>query len=806
MSTLTPGRVIEPVGGTALLAEPHRVLRIRAESDLAVLIAVRPRRSTPNRGKPRWYFTAFRYVSLAELDGALAGPEPSIRFVSWCERPECGMSATELNAAYRRDKGASSSPPRDCPSVVQREARWRLIEPMVSSEDAALLFDREWCRNAINRRAAELAAEDAAQQRRIARQIRDALLQYWAEGSTRGAVTPYFAACGAPGERRRAHGAKRGRPNAPTAAGIPGHEGFVPTEADLEIMRFSWRNLLIRGTTVARAHRRMLREFYATRSVDERGRAHIELLTPNERPSEAQFQRCGADHDPGQAAWRRQLGGTDFERNFRALAGSARDDIYAVGQRAGIDSTPTDVELVASTDRTRRIGGAYRIVLVDARHGYLPGFYVGLDPPGALTVGLAFLHAMSDKEAWLADLGLDEIPADDWIPMAFTHALADNTDLRCEEVKGRLSEIGTSLLNVPTYRSDQNGLVEATHHSLHRLIDHRLLGTTNGRRRVRGEPSPDLAARHTTIELIRENARAVHAHNTLRLDPSVLTAEMRRDGVQPTRVAMTRWDIERGHIARSVVDVETARDRLLPVCRGSFTESGLRLLRPDVGDAREFVGGLLYVSDDQYVRAQQEHARLGKRGRRGNFDIDVRYDPFNLRHVKLRCPGDHRTITLELRTDDPDLVYESAFADVLDVQDEDRLIRHFNREDNTQQLSDLEAAQEATKFRAEAQYQRDLEAAGGPMPKSKLRGDKRANREEEMAEVRDGMPLIPPANAPDSCAPGGGANPEPPEGAQATAETGVEENGAGPAAEPRSIYEQAIAGTDHEEREDAGNG
>lgn len=106
------------------------------------------------------------------------------------------------------------------------------------------------------------------------------------------------------------------------------------------------------------------------------------------------------------------------------------------------------------------------------------------------------------------------------IQMIDTYSLygpwADNTDLRSEEVMGCLNEIGTDIHFVPVRRADLNSRAESSHHKkIHRMVDHKMLGSTYGQLRAdRGEESAIDRARHTPIQAIRETARAVHVHNT----------------------------------------------------------------------------------------------------------------------------------------------------------------------------------------------------------------------------------------------------------------------------------------------------
>jgi hypothetical protein len=377
---------------------------------------------------------------------------------------------------------------------------------------------------------------------------------------------------------------------------------------------------------------------------------------------------------------------------------------------------------------------------VDALYGYIPGFYLGLDPPSAQTVKLAFLHALTPKGQWLDDLGLD-IPEEDWVPMTFGTAIADNTDLRCAEVRDALLTIGTNLLHVPVARSDCNSIVESGHHSMHRLVDHNLEGTTYGKRTERGEIRADIRARHTILEGIRETARAIHTHNTMQLDISLPLA-MREAGIKPTRLAMTQWSINQGKVARACLDIESARARLMPRCRGTVTESGIKLLRPDTGDKRVFIEPLRYVSDHSYILAQMALARRGGKQTRNYFDGDYLIDPFNVRSIYFLGPDDLGLIPLDLKIRDSDLPDQATLADVLEIMDQDKVTSHFTKEEKEVALNRLESAQEDVKEAAKAEYNDELSKLGKPPSKASLCGEKRKNREDERETYHGMQPLL----------------------------------------------------------------
>ncbi|MCC2606570.1 Mu transposase C-terminal domain-containing protein [Planctobacterium marinum] len=71
-----------------------------------------------------------------------------------------------------------------------------------------------------------------------------------------------------------------------------------------------------------------------------------------------------------------------------------------------IDHTPTDVILVDEEYRLP-IGRAWITMAIDVFSRMVTGFYISLDPPSAISVGVAVSHAILPKDKWLIDHDID---------------------------------------------------------------------------------------------------------------------------------------------------------------------------------------------------------------------------------------------------------------------------------------------------------------------------------------------------------------------------------------------------------------
>lgn len=734
------GEIIEPKIESACLSEVCRVIYVQEESNRIVIIPVNPRRS-----KKRLYFVGPQIIELSKVMNELGQCWLAINPEGVTPRADASATKEELDKKYLRRGQKVSSPRKD---MEEREALINLLirdstGNKLDTDTYNLLFEPQ----IRSGRISELANKMGDSERSIARtkkMLNELFNQYWAGGSVTGALTPFSGAKGGRG-KERIQKKKMGRKNAPTASHIEGQEGFVMEEEAKQICGFAWRNYYIRGTTCAKALRRMWREFYSDSVTGDDGKIKKIIRPIFQRPSRPQFERWGNERSPGHDSWKKQLTKFNLSRIDRVLFGSSSDNVVSIGQRGSTDSTSPDIEFVRVENRLERIGPAHRILVVDGMYGYISGFYLGLDAPSTETVLLAFLHSLTDKSDWLKWLGLDDINPDDWIQIRYSSVLADNTDARCQGVIEALDQIGTGLKFVGVARSDLNSPSETSHHALHRMVDHNLLGTTHGQRHERGEERADILARMTIVEAIRESARAIHTYNTMALDIRP-TLEMRREiidkGLTLNRLNLTRMKINQGKLAVNLIGTAEARIKLMPRIRGVFTQHGVKLLRSDTGNKREFIEPIQYVSRHPVMLERFMKAKVGRAGVSAeSFDDDFRQDPYQPTELYYRNPIDGELIRLSMKTKDEDLPFECSMPDIINLMKSDAVHLFNARNLKEMSLSDMEAGQEVTKQEANDAYDDDLQAAEKPPSKSAIHRNKKENRGKEQATYRYGMPI-----------------------------------------------------------------
>ena len=398
ITTILSGMAIEAKNGSEILDCLVRVLHTDTSNNMVLVIPITPKKSGGKGVNKRLYFVGPKRLSLDMINQEIS--EHKLHLLMNGVKPRADVLATddELDKKYLR-KGQSISTPRK-----KRALRYQVIKPLVQDyENRTLILDPQLRHELVTKRAEELKSKTCSAQRTI-KYVSEILNQYLAEGSTSGAVTPFSANQGGRGkEKTITRNRKLGKPNTPTKNGIKNTAGFIMSDEDKDICGFAWRNYYIKGSTIAKALRKMWREFYSNISVNNKGQAIHTYKHVKERPTRTQFEAWGKNRSPGHESWKKQLTKFNLNRLDRVLFGTSDADVVGVGQRGAVDSTSIDVELVSVASRLDRIGSAHRILIVDSLFDYIPGFYLGIEAPSADTVGLATAEQVNRMTRYLVE-------------------------------------------------------------------------------------------------------------------------------------------------------------------------------------------------------------------------------------------------------------------------------------------------------------------------------------------------------------------------------------------------------------------
>jgi putative transposase len=164
-----------------------------------------------------------------------------------------------------------------------------------------------------------------------------------------------------------------------------------------------------------------------------------------------------------------------------------------------IDHTLADVLIVDRFTR-RLVGRPWVSVAIDLATRTVPGFFVGLERPGASTVALLLSRIVQPKDGWLTHLGL----AIDW-PM---HGIPQNlhldnaTEFHSRALRTGCAQYGIEILYRPVGRPHYGGHVERMNRTLMQRLKG-LPGATGNTPRGRKQRKPEEMACMTLTDFER---------------------------------------------------------------------------------------------------------------------------------------------------------------------------------------------------------------------------------------------------------------------------------------------------------------
>lgn len=162
-----------------------------------------------------------------------------------------------------------------------------------------------------------------------------------------------------------------------------------------------------------------------------------------------------------------------------------------------IDHTKLDLMLVDDTDRFP-IGRPWITLALDVYSRMVTGFYLSLDPIGAISAGLCIAHSMMRKEKWLLERGIEgEWPC--WGRMDCIHV--DNAkEFRGDMLRRACERYGVEINFRPVGQPHFGGHVERFYGTLNRYL-HKLPGTTFSSVPMKGDYATEAKACFTLGEL-----------------------------------------------------------------------------------------------------------------------------------------------------------------------------------------------------------------------------------------------------------------------------------------------------------------
>jgi hypothetical protein len=440
---------------------------------------------------------------------------------------------------------------------------------------------------------------------------------FWRGGQTRLALMPGFDRIG-----HISSGTTAGRGRRPKDAK---YATFQMTSQDVKNIETSIKRYYLDGeiSTLAGAHFRMREKYYSY--LDGNGSRF--LLPDGEFPSIHQFRHVARNKFTLSEILRKKRGSKEFDREHGPHLGTALEESVGVGHIFEIDATIADVYLVALGDRSSIIGKPTLYFIYDRWSRLVVGYYVGLENASWTGAMLAILSVAADKQALCARYGVpydpEDWPADATFPEKWVGdrgEMASNNSYRiCDGMQ-------STVVNTQSLLPHRKGTVECGFKLFHSSIADVTPGyepPMNAEKRRARRYFQD--ASFTLDEFASIVLKHIIAHNCKVMRGYRLQPRQVLSGTAAVPMDLWNDDVKRRSGALARYDYDFLKMQLLPRSKATVTQDGILFKR------------LTYK-----CKSAEELGWYVKAGRRGNFQVDVSFDPRWVSSVVVYNPADPR--------------------------------------------------------------------------------------------------------------------------------------------------------------------
>lgn len=558
-------------------SHPQRVLWIDTTADLLVLIGIEPTLKQPR---------AYRHSTIRE-----AIDSGKVVIAEMRPRPFALQALDVIPPKY----------------VETRDRTWDIIAPLVDDRNVPDIFDEETRGRLIALRAKQLGIDPKA--------IRRPLYRYWAHGSTKAALIPFYDLCGPQGtrqERKQKPGTeKRGRrPDRLLSIGDTSTLGIAVADIHERVVA-GITQFYKDGASRMKAWRDTKTKYFSAGYVQHGNVAVPIEPAPHQAPSYRQFSRVIDELNLDLSVTKRNVDTSTWNLRMRGVMGSSRRHVFGPCARFEIDATLMDIYLVSVFNRAWIIGRPVLYVVVDVFSGMVVGFHLGLEGPSWEGARLALFNAFTDKVAFCKDFGV-EIAPEMWpcqhLPK---YLLGDNGELSGLAADDLPGTLGIWPQNAAVQRGDWKPNVEQQFRLVNLEQVHFLPGAVNAREREVRKRSYAMDACLTIPELtsilIRRFIRFNHSNYNAGRLPETMLGENLTDA---TPIAVWNWGLSNMTGNTNMRSRHEVWTNLLPKATASIRPTGL-----------------------YFERRHYTNARLEREERFARTRVAGRYDHIEIRHL-----------------------------------------------------------------------------------------------------------------------------------------------------------------------------
>lgn len=492
-----------------------------------------------------------------------------------------------------------------------RDRCWEIIKALVSQKTAGELF--------VDGQFGRLVSECASATGVSRKRIYSLLYRYWVCGHSKNAFL-WEPGRGGPGQQKiYKDGVIPGRP--------PLYRGVV--KSDRAVILDDYARLAMRSSF----------DLYVNKQVATREAAHIamceqfysEVLPNGQRgdvirgshPTISQFRTFTKKYYDEIRLLEVMSGEVRWNKDLRALVGTAVDGILGPGHRFEIDATIADVYLVHRINRNWLIGRPVLYFVVDAYSRMITGMHVSLEGPSWEGARHALYNAFTSKVEYCKRYGIS-ITDEDWpcyhIPL---EVAADRGECLSNAGETMTTTLGPTLQIAPPFRGDWKPIVESRFRLINQGLNLKFVpGGIDQRHLERVDRDYRLDALLDIDSFTRIILLQVLVHNRNLHLPHLAQPEMVGEDLELTPIEIWNWGMRNNIIKLNTKSDAEIKLGLLPSAEATVRRGGI------------YFKGILYTCElaERERWAERSHnLRLIRR--------KVWFDPNNTENMWIREDG-----------------------------------------------------------------------------------------------------------------------------------------------------------------------
>jgi Mu transposase, C-terminal len=403
-----------------------------------------------------------------------------------------------------------------------------------------------------------------------------ALQRYWRRGGCRNALLPDYYKCGGKEKTRNCGEEKRGRPRKNR------HRSGVNITPDLATKMQRTAKAVFGGSrsskTIVKAYNHFIDNECMVRHKDPV--TGLDQMVFKEEylkagaPSLEQF-KYWAFKPHLRVQYQRKRRNLHYERNSRALLGTATSRTIGPGSRYEIDATIADIYLVSEIDRAPIMRPTVYFI-TDVFTRLIVAVTVTLEPPCWRAAMAALMTAAGDKVEYCKRYGID-IKPEEWpasgLPSILLH---DGGELTARWADTLISNFNVRFEKASAFRPDWKGLVEGTFNVRARAITEDEPGSIpNEYQKIRGgdhRVKATLSLKEFTQMMILDVLEFNNTHELVKYDAD---RDVLADSVPFIPVELWHWGAVNRCQPRNY-SIDQVRAALLPHGKASVTREGIK--------------------------------------------------------------------------------------------------------------------------------------------------------------------------------------------------------------------------------------